>query len=107
MTQGRKLDTGNPNPGNLGADFGRIFAGNFWDQVLGVPAVSAIVDRKAKLEAMNTWRNAIAHQDWRTVGPNLGIAQVRAWRSACRMLATAFDRAVWAELHATTGNAPW
>ena len=29
---GRKLDTGNPNPGNLGADFGR-FGFKFWNEV--------------------------------------------------------------------------
>ena len=32
LTVGRKLDQGNPNPGNLGADFGRLGM-NFWDDV--------------------------------------------------------------------------
>ena len=32
---GRKLDTGNPNPGNLGADFNRYLF-EFWDEVLVV-----------------------------------------------------------------------
>ncbi len=34
LTQGRKLDSGNPNPGNLGSDFNR-FGLDFW----------AVVDR--------------------------------------------------------------
>ena len=32
LTTGRKLDQGNPNPGNLGADFGRLGM-SFWPDV--------------------------------------------------------------------------
>src|SRR4051812_26511381 len=32
MQDGRKLDTGNPNPGNIGADFGRL-GFRFWPAV--------------------------------------------------------------------------
>jgi hypothetical protein len=53
---GRKLDTGNPNRGNIGSDFNRLGL-SFWD----------IVDhprnpqRGRVLETLNRWRNAIAH----------------------------------------------
>lgn len=32
LTAGRKLDSGNPNPGNIGSDFGRLGM-DFWTQV--------------------------------------------------------------------------
>jgi hypothetical protein len=55
---GRKLDSGNPNSGNIGADFNR-FGIAFW------PAVDAdsarTPARRLALEALNRWRNAIAH----------------------------------------------
>src|SRR5438477_6964048 len=35
LTAGRKLDTGNPNPGNLGSDFAR-FGMQFWMEVLAL-----------------------------------------------------------------------
>jgi len=37
LTAGRKLDTGNPNPGNIGSDFGRLSM-NFWPEVLALNA---------------------------------------------------------------------
>lgn len=109
MTQGRKLDTGNPNPGNLGADFGRVFVDpkDFWKQVIGTPPDAVMETRKKKLERLNLWRNAIAHQDWSEVGPSLWLSDVRAWRAVCRTLATRFDLVVGDELRASTGKAPW
>lgn len=61
LTEGRKLDAGNPNPGNIGSDFGRLGI-EFWDEVRRT-------DRHAKrrleeLETLNRWRNAVAHQDF-------------------------------------------
>lgn len=111
MTQGRKLDVGNPNPSNLGADFGRVFvvSRGFWPAVLGDPTNPAMEKRKAKLENLTVWRNAIAHQDWRQVGNDSGLrlGDVRAWRSACAMLARRFDQVLSDELRASTGKAPW
>ncbi len=55
---GCKLDTGNPNPGNIGSDFNRLGL-LFW------PAVEADhlrnPHRLRALEKLNRWRNAIAH----------------------------------------------
>lgn len=105
LTQGRKLDSGNPNPGNLGADFGRLGM-TFWKDVLATDPTNAA--RHAELETLNTWRNAIAHQDWSKVGgPNLRLTRVRNWRRVCRTLAVAFDQAVAGYLTGLAGSKPW
>jgi len=58
LTLNRKLDHGNPNPGNLGDDFGRLGIAKFWDVVRSADAKST--RRQARLEELNAWRNAIA-----------------------------------------------
>jgi hypothetical protein len=58
---GRKIDRSNPSPGNLGSDFGR-FGLAFWSQVGAHHPQNPA--RKAALEEMNDWRNAIAHHDF-------------------------------------------
>ena len=55
---GRRFDTGNPNPGNIGADFNR-FGMTFWPEVDAAHPKNA--RRKTMVEQMNRWRNAIAH----------------------------------------------
>lgn len=106
MTRGRKLDRGNPNPGNLGSDFSAIGM-QFWHEVRLVDARADA--RKISLEEMNLWRNAIAHQDWKDVGgnPTLWLGSVRRWRSACDGLAKSFNRAVFEHLRMMVGQAPW
>jgi len=54
---GRKLDRGNPSPGNIGADFKR-FLMNFWPLVLAHRTQN--IARRNALEELNGWRNAIA-----------------------------------------------
>lgn len=106
MTDGRKLDHGNPNPGNIASDFRDLGMLKFWDQVEAVSATTP--DRRRLLEELNKWRNAIAHQDWTAVGnPKLTLATVRAWRSACDALARSFDKAVRGHLAKVVGAAPW
>lgn len=106
---GRKLDTGNPNPGNIGADFNR-FGLLFW------PAVDAAHprngQRKTLLEQMNRWRNAIAHNSFepdmlRSGQPALSLAEVRRWRKACTGLARWFDRILRDRLRVVIGTNPW
>jgi hypothetical protein len=106
---GRRLDTGNPNAGNIGADFNRLSL-EFW------PAVD--VDhprnprRKALLEELNGWRNAIAHQSFapamlkggRAVLP---LSRVQGWRKACDGLARSFDTVLRGHLLTITGTVPW
>jgi hypothetical protein len=106
MTRGRKLDHGNPNPGNLGADFS-VIGMQFWDDVWRIDGRADA--RKDALEELNEWRNAIAHQDWTKVGgdPNLRLGLVRRWRHACNGLARSFDRAVGMHLGAMVGRPPW
>jgi hypothetical protein len=106
MTRGRKLDHGNPNPGNLGSDFSAIGM-QFWGEVRQVDARADT--RKASLEDLNDWRSAIAHHDWTKVGgnPNLRLGSVRGWRTTRNSLASSFDRPVYAHLQAMVGQAPW
>jgi hypothetical protein len=108
LTDSRKLDTGNPNPGNLGSDFGR-FGIQFWD---GLRAEnSRNEDRRKKLEELNAWRNAIAHQDFDPVQlggrVELRLETVRQWRSCCNGLALAMDRLLCSRIEAILGRRPW
>lgn len=105
---GRKLDHGNPNPGNIGADFNRLGL-LFWQDVLTHDNQNQA--RKSALELLNEWRNAIAHQDF---DPNrlggityLRIAHVRSWRAACDGLAVSFDEVMRTHLQNVTGTSPW
>ncbi len=106
LTRGRKLDHGNPNPGHLGNDFGRLGMA-FWPDTNAVDTRNAT--RQANLDKMNKWRNAIAHQDF---GPDLDprtltLAVVRRWRSSCNALSVHFDRVVSNHILAVTGTRPW
>lgn len=106
LVHARKLDSGNPNPGNLGADYARLEM-EFWLLVAACDPRTA--GRRAKLEELNRWRNAIAHQDFRRVGGHDGVqlTDVRKWRAACEALAVAFDNAVRRHLTSLVGVAPW
>ncbi len=86
----RKLDRGNPNPGNIGSDFAR----------LGIPLWAAVhahdarnSTRLKRLETLCAWRNAIAHQDFSEEcdAEALMLSLVRSWRGACNGLARSFD----------------
>ncbi len=103
---GVKLNHGNPNPGNLGADFGR-FGFRFWDAVKALDARNEA--RRDKLERLNLWRNAIAHQDWEKVGgdPRLGLTDIRQWRSALNALGGDFDRILRDRVGVLSGSRPW
>jgi hypothetical protein len=108
MTEGRKLSSGNPNPANLGSDFGR-FQIEFWATVTA--ANPRNVSRRNQLEQLNAWRNAIAHQDFtkpechgRT---SVRLADVGRWRGACSGLAMEFDAVISRYLRKITGIPPW
>jgi hypothetical protein len=108
LVQGRRLDHGNPNPGNIGADFGR-FGVQFWDHVRRFDWRTDA--RRVGLEELNSWRNAIAHQDF--TSSRLGgqrrliLARVRRWRRCCEGLVPSFEAALYAYLSQVTGTAPW
>jgi hypothetical protein len=111
LTQGRHLDRGNPTPGNLGADFGRLGFG-FWAAVdmrhAGSPG------RRKKLEALCTWRNAIAHADItakRAAGlldpGHIVLDTCTSWRQALGGLAGTFDTVVADQCENLGAPRPW
>jgi len=108
LVQHRKLNTGNPNPGNIGEDYNR-FGISFWDEVKNLDMRNQA--RQNRLEELNAWRNAIAHHDFdpaRLGGATaLRLQQVRTWRNACHRLAIAFERVMRSHLRAVSGVAPW
>jgi hypothetical protein len=91
LTQGRKLDSGNPNEGNIGSDFARLGVNTLWRDVSTHSTRNP--GRRKKLETLNKWRNAIAHQDFAKVGgnPALILSTVESWRAACEGLAVSLD----------------
>jgi hypothetical protein len=105
---GRKLDTGNPNSGNLGADFNR-FDLDLWAAVLAIDPGHAA--RRYRLALLNTWRNAIAHHNYDPIQlggtTTLTIIDVRNWRADCDAFALNFDAILRNHLHAVTGVVPW
>lgn len=108
FTWNRQLDRGNANPATLGADFGRLGL-NFWGAV-DATAVNGPRLRN-RLDVLNSWRNAIAHNDYdpaRLGGTiRLTVSLVRRWRRNCHRLARLFDRVVADYLTRRTGTRPW
>jgi hypothetical protein len=109
LTRGRLLDRGNANPGNIGADFGRLSI-DLWPRVKAQSSLNP--GRQAKLEQLNVWRNAIAHDSVpadaaKIAGTNPDFRYARSLRSACHHLARHVDRAVHDGLTALVGAAPW
>ncbi len=107
LMENRKLDRGNPNPGNLGADFGR-FGIDLWGALRARDRRNA--SRQAALRELGVWRNAIAHQDFS--GPDVRqrrvhLANVRRWRSACDALARELDGMLSAHVTNLVGVPPW
>jgi hypothetical protein len=104
----RKLDTGNPNSGNIGNDFNR-FGLDFWHEVL--THEPKMKEHQSSLKTMNEWRNAIAHQkfDPAKLGGStvLRHSQIKTWRKSCNSLAVAFDAVLSRYLTGITGTKPW
>lgn len=107
LVQNRRLDKGNPNPGNIGADYNR-FALPFWDEVRNLDPRNQA--RQNRLDELNEWRNAIAHQDFDAAGLGvtvLRVQRVREWRNACNQLSDSFDEVMRAHLQTINGFSPW
>jgi len=104
----RSLGKGNPNPGAIGSDFSRLGI-DFWAEVYALDSRND--RRRALLQELMDWRNAIAHQDFDPVAPGgepvLHLAKVRGWRSAVNALARHFDQVMYNYLQALLGSAPW
>ncbi len=108
LSHGRRLDTGNPNPANIASDFGR-FGMDVWAHAINRD--SRTPRRREKLEALNRWRNAVAHQDFRSphlVGrETVRLTEIREWRTACDGLAMDFDAVLRVYLKTLGGAFPW
>lgn len=113
LTHSRQLDRGNAHPGSLGASFDS-FDLEIWSDARRLDARTA--RRSVRLEQLNIWRNAIAHQDFDfsrhqlevLAGmTRLGLDQVRMFRSCCDQLAVTFDRVLARHLESIVGGRPW
>jgi hypothetical protein len=108
LTRERRLDHGNANPSGIGSDFKRLGL-VFWDDVIALGSRNRI--RQNRLDGLNVWRNAIAHQDF--TNPALGgvtilrLSRIKQWRRDCHNLARCFDRVVRDHIHRMTGSSPW
>jgi len=103
----RRLDRGNPNPGNIGADFGRLGL-PIWDKVKALDSRND--ERKQRLDELNDWRNAIAHQDFDPAKlggrTTLRLNDVNRWRRACDQRPGPSTK--WrGHLDALVGSPPW
>lgn len=102
----RTLDRGNPHPGGIGSDFGRLGV-DFWTEVYTLHASNN--RRRELLQDLINWRNAIAHQDFDPVGGNatLRLVTVKSWRRAIGVLTGYFDRVMQTYLGGFIGAPPW
>lgn len=104
----RKIDRGNPFPGNIGDDFNRLGV-KFWSDVNAFDKGNS--QRQKHLETLNIWRNSIAHQNFDPL--KLGskvtvqLVEVRKWNAACDGLAQSFDAVMGRHLSTILGTAPW
>jgi len=110
----RQLKEKNAQEGSIGADFNRLGI-EFW-RIVEAGSASQILKVKrwrVNLRNMNTWRNAIAHQDFDpnrytlSPAPPLGLQTVRTWRRSCNGLAKRFDVVMRQHLFSLTGRNPW
>jgi hypothetical protein len=113
LTRNRRLDRGNAHPGGLGESF-KSFELDIWGVAGQLDARTA--RRLVRLEQLNIWRNAIAHQDFdfsrrqmQVLGDasGLDLRKVRAFRSCCDQLAGTFDRVLARHLESIVGVRPW
>lgn len=111
FTVGRKLDRQNAHSGALGDDFAR-FGIDFWPVVTALGGRCA--GRRRRLDQLNAWRNAIAHQDFRRVaadpltgGTRPDLLMVRTWHRALDQLVGGIDRVMYDELSTTNAVSPW
>lgn len=112
LTQGRKLDTGNPRKSALGSDFIRLGFDFIADLNAEGPAT---INRLDKLEIMLDYRNAIGHGDESKIVAIEGAGQITAtkasyqkYRQAMSGLAGTMDSVVAERLSQVLGTPrPW
>jgi hypothetical protein len=97
LTSARLLDRRNAHPASIATDFER-FGIDVWSKVDAIRKGND--ERRKKLEALITWRNAISHHDidaklkTGTLDPvAINLDTCKSWRSALNVLAACLDRA--------------
>lgn len=108
---GLAMRRGNAGPGNIGNDFDRLGV-SLWRDLYSMDGRNRV--RNIKLDNLNKWRNAIAHDDFRNaqVFPNgsrtaLQLAKVRDWRRTCNHVASNMDELMRNSLAQLLGTSPW
>ncbi len=105
---GRKLDGGNAHPSALQQDFSRL-GFDFLKLVKSDELKNA--ERLTRLNLLNTWRNAIAHHDFKKQElagkTKLSLPDVTRFRTDCNRLAKSFDRVVGKEIAKLAGVPAW
>lgn len=112
FTNNRKLDSGNANEASLGPDFGR-FGMKFFAEVERASRRNR--RRRHLLKQLNTWRNAVVHEDFDfnqeeqqvVKGTRPQIKYVRQWRRNCDQLTEQFDAIVRAHTTGVVGGPRW
>jgi hypothetical protein len=106
LTSNRQLDKGNATPGALGTDF-QLLGLRLWPELYAGDQRNE--RRNAKLEELNQWRNAIAHDDFTKIadGSVLVLKTVKDLRSACSGVARSMDSAVSRYVRLIVGKPPW
>ena len=105
---GRKLDRGNATDLTIREDFQRLGM-ELWVAAVAAEPQAAVWRRR--LDELNVWRNAIAHDDFNPARLGgtivLRLERVRRWRRACSRLAQVFDRVCAQQLQPRLGFLPW
>lgn len=105
LTLNLQLNRGNARPEALLNDFRRLGI-DLWREMARLNGATA--GRRDKLEQLNAWRNAIAHQDFARLGTeDLGVQAVRSWRLACGALARDMNKVMGVHLRDLFGARPW
>jgi hypothetical protein len=104
----RRLDRGNANSSNIETDFARL-GFRIWKSASSLDGRNGT--RKDLLDELNEWRNAIAHQDFKSerlgARTTLRLSHVNSWRRACNQLAEVFDVVTCSYLSSLLGSQPW
>jgi len=87
LTSNRRLDRGNAQPASIQQDFELLGVVDLWAALTRLDARN--INCKHRLEQLNVWRNAIAHQDFnlsaenlqRVLGTSRTLVWARMWRS--------------------------
>ena len=112
LVRGRLLDRGNAQPSALAADF-RWLDEELWSELVKLDARNR--PRRERLDQLNVWRNAIAHQALplssgnaaKAAGTARTLRWTRVWRANCSALARQLDSFVKVKLTAMLGSPPW